>query len=332
MAKCSACGKFLSSVGAAICSACPLIFHKGCVAISDITIISKTWICPECKKKVRKGDNSTTPVRSICGSETRRDVVSPPAACLLMPDISSPEGDETEVRAMRREIAEYVVELRREMVELRISISGFGQRLDSIERRLDVLEQSKATNDIKGTEELESSIAQLKLELNDKNQEALLSDLDIGCLLEEKGENVYHVVTVLAAKLGVKLEERDIVFADRVGGINTHNSAITPGGTAERPRRLVVQLARRSLRDELLQAARVRRNLSSSDIGMTSSSQSPRRIYINERLTRTNRYLFYKVREVSQKKTGDIHGPKEDVSLLARVTVNRCFVFDLRLT
>ncbi|KAJ0171824.1 hypothetical protein K1T71_012587 [Dendrolimus kikuchii] len=291
MAKCSACGKFLSPTGAATCFLCPLIFHRGCVAIPETAILSKSWACPECKKKVRKGDNTTTPVKGICGNESPSETVSQSAAGISAPDISPLEEDESEVRAMRREMAEYMSELRREMVQLRSSIAGFGERLDSIECRLDVLEQKKEIN----------TIAQLKLEINDKDQEALLSDLDIGCLPEEKGENVYNIVTLLAAKLGVKIEERDIIFAERIGGVGISN-AVSGGETAERSRRVVVRLARRNLRDELLHAARVRRNLTASDIGLASPTALSRRIYINERLTRINRYLFYKVREECRKR------------------------------
>ncbi|KAJ0170999.1 hypothetical protein K1T71_008709 [Dendrolimus kikuchii] len=289
MAKCSACGKFLSPTGAATCSLCPLIFHRGCVAIPETAIVSKSWACPECKKKVRRGDNTITPVKGICGNESPHETVSLPVAGFSTSDVSHPEEDENELRAMRREMAEYMGELRREMVELRTSIAGFGQRLDSIECRLDVLEQNKNT------------IAQLKVEINERDQEALLSDLDIGCLPEEKGENVYHIVTILAAKLGVNIEERDIIFAERIGGIST-NGAVSGGGTVERSRRVVVRFARRNLRDELLHAARVRRNLTASDLGLASPSALSRRIYINERLTRINRYLFYKVREECRKR------------------------------
>ncbi|KOB75143.1 Uncharacterized protein OBRU01_08794 [Operophtera brumata] len=79
-----------------------------------------------------------------------------------------------------------------------------------------------------------------------------MSDIEIGHRPEEKGENVLHAVTVLAAKLGVALEERDVVFAERV--------CVTQGAGARaeapRERRVVVRLARHHLRDQLLQAAR----------------------------------------------------------------------------
>lgn len=195
------------------------------------------------------------------------------------------KGDESEiVGGLRQDLSACVSEireLRQEIMQLREALTAERTRLDGIEERVAKLEE-RQTTDVPGrTAELERTITQLRHELNDRDQEALLSDLEIGQLPEEKGENTVHSVKVLAAQLGVALEERDVVFAERVGA--------PPGGASEgRARRVVVRLARRHLRDELLQAARVRRSVAGAAGG---------RIFLNERLTRPNRQLFYRVRE-----------------------------------
>ncbi|KAL4702157.1 hypothetical protein ACJJTC_015001 [Scirpophaga incertulas] len=130
MVNCGACGKFLSSVGAASCALCPLKYHKACLVISDKTNISRDWACPNCKRNIRRGDNS--------------------------------RGEEA---LHNKELAQFMAEMRefrKEMVQLRDALSA---RLDTIERRLDELEQRQP----------------------------------------EAGS-----VTVLAARLGVTLEERDV--------------------------------------------------------------------------------------------------------------------------
>ncbi|CAH2108264.1 unnamed protein product [Euphydryas editha] len=138
-------------------------------------------------------------------------------------------------------------------------------------------------------------VARLQQELHERDREALLADVEIGHLPEERGENVVRAVTVLAARLGVALDERDIVFAERVGAPPT--PAGSPGAAPPaRPRRVVLRLSRRGLRDQLLQAARVRRSIVASDAG-ADGAHSRARIFVNERLTRTNRRLFYLVRE-----------------------------------
>lgn len=290
MNKCSACGKFLSSSGAALCTSCPLIYHKGCVSIAETSNVSKNWSCPECKSMVRTGERKSTPLKAPSPSTN-----TVPG---LIAGLSRSDPSEDE-RAMKSEIAEYMEELRefrKEMIEFRASVAGIGRRLDGIENRLDALEQRDLTGGSKKIGELESTIAELKLELNERDQETLLSDLDIGGIPETMGENTTHTIIVLAAKLGVKIEDKDIVFAERVGLRGATVSSEVDG--RERVRRVIVRLARRHLRDELLQAARVRRNMNSADAGFPGPTH---RIYINERLTRNNRQIFYKVREECRK-------------------------------
>lgn len=294
--KCAGCGKFLSAQGAATCSTCPLTFHKACLAISDSSTIPADWTCPECKKKLRRGDNSATPVKgnvsspipSPLGKKETAPLPNPPAHTAV-------PSEDSEIRAMRRELAAYITEQRSFRDEIRASLTNLVGRVDAIECRLEAVEKREPSVATKSLEvaELQQTVVQLKMELNDRDQESLLSDLDIGHLPEEKGENAVQIVTALAAKLGVTLNRQDIVFAERVGAPGA--GAAGDSGARAHPRRLVVRLARRGLRDELLSAARVRRNLTSADIVIAGGV--PRRLYVNERLTRANRQLFHRVRE-----------------------------------
>ncbi|CAG9796465.1 unnamed protein product [Diatraea saccharalis] len=291
MVHCGACGKFLPSSGGAACSVCFLKSHKACLNIPEKATISKEWACLGCKKSSRKGDN--TPVKSICDS--------PPGSNVSAESHGNASMDESR----HREFTDFMREMRefrREMRELRES---FIARLDSVEIRLDALEQQRQDAGADGADELRRTIEHLKQDLNDREQEALLSDLEIGQMVEEKGVSVMQSVVVLASRLGVSLEERDIVFAERVGPPSAE-----AGG---RPRCITVRLTRRHLRDELLRAARVRRSLTGAAGG---------RIYLNERLTRSNRQLFHRVREECRKqqwrysrtKRGRIYARKADGS------------------
>ncbi|XP_028160586.1 uncharacterized protein LOC114353000 [Ostrinia furnacalis] len=179
--------------------------------------------------------------------------------------------------------------LDKRMDTIEVCLTGVGhanaERLDEVEKRLEAVgrvQTEAGTGAGSGVvAALERTVAELKLELNDRDQDALLADLEIGGLPDEKGESVFHSVAVLAGRLGVTLEERDVVFAERVGAPPAET-----GGA--RPRRVVVRLARRQLRDDLLRAARVRRGATGEGGG---------RVYISERLTRFNRQLFYRARE-----------------------------------
>jgi hypothetical protein len=272
MVNCGACGKFLPATGVAACSLCPLKFHKACLAVPDKAHISKDWACPACKKNTRKGDNSHTPVKGICGT--------PPSAPVSPQSGASAEASSEREDRRDRELAGFMAEMREFRQEMRQLCESLSARLDSVEGRLEALERRDADAGPAGAEHLERTIAELKRELNDRDQDALLSDLEIGQLPEESGVSVVQSVTVLAARLGVTLEDRDVVFAERVGA---------PPAEGGRARRVVVRLARRHLRDELLRAARVRR------AGLAAGS--PVRVYLNERLTRPNRQIFHRVRE-----------------------------------
>lgn len=293
MTKCVACGKFLSPAAAASCTSCPCVYHKVCVAISDSGSVPKNWVCPECKKKVRKGDNTNTPVKGT------GEACAPSAEMTETSSLAPVTSDVRNFGTMRLEIVECISEIRacrQEMAEFRASLGGIAKRLDELEQRLDGLEQKNLSSEVRGVSELQEKVAQLTQDLNDRDQDSLMSDLDIGCLTEEKGENMVHTVLNLATKLGVKLDERDIVFAERVGAPKLEPGVAT---APNRTRRVVVRFTRRHLRDELIRAARVRRNLTTSDMGL---SGTPQRVYINERLTRINRLLFHQVREECRKR------------------------------
>ncbi|KAI8423595.1 hypothetical protein MSG28_012673 [Choristoneura fumiferana] len=143
--------------------------------------------------------------------------------------------------------------------------------------------------------------AELKAELNDRDQDLLLGDLEISGIPEAASENGSHLVGLVARSLGVVLDERDIVFAARVGAPRRSRDVAEGGGAAGdagvsvervRLRPLFVRLARRAPRPTCC-AARVRRGADTSDFGLPGS---PTRSYANERLTRLNRSLFYSTR------------------------------------
>ncbi|CAH2209484.1 jg16571 [Pararge aegeria aegeria] len=320
MAKCAACGKFISPLGAASCSVCPSLYHKACIGVPEVALIATGWMCPECKIKMPKGGNTATPVKNACseylldssdsqdsahvksGYKTGTASVDSDADCNeMLLNATQPIGLGLEIRLFRdelREVRRELKEFRMEFSDMRTAIKGCNQRIDEFEKRLELLEkgtQSQQTGPSTSAElrVLEETIAQLQEDHNERDQELLLTDIEITNLPEVKGENPIHTVTVLATKLGVDLESKQIIYAERVGRPNDSNALSSIG----RGRRMVVRLAQRSLRDELLNSARVRRGATTADMGMNIP---PRRFYVNERLTKINRHLFYLAREAAR--------------------------------
>ncbi|VVC87180.1 unnamed protein product [Leptidea sinapis] len=69
------------------------------------------------------------------------------------------------------------------------------------------------------------TVSQLRLQLNERDQESLLWDLDIGHIPKIKRENSVNIVNVLSTKLGIILEEHDFFFAERVKAPDSRSSA-----------------------------------------------------------------------------------------------------------
>ncbi|KAI5632928.1 hypothetical protein NE865_14332 [Phthorimaea operculella] len=206
-----------------------------------------------------------------------------------------------EMQLLRQELSasrDEMMASRAEMQELRNVISSLtnavkicNSRIDDLTVRVDNLEKTR--DEPLPSTAFELTIAELKSELNDRDQELLCNDIDIAGVPEENAELPIHLTLNIAAKLGVSLEERDIVSAERSGGVRRASP-----DQSVRPRPLVVRLARRVRRDEILREARVRRNTTTAGLGLASPEQ---RIFINERLSRFNRNIFYKARSESQR-------------------------------
>lgn len=268
-----------------------------------------------------KSDNTNTPVRTAFdGVTTRRrgGAVSPSEQM----EVSLFNNDAVNISAQNEtlELTDHqslVLELRlfreemcstrRQLTELNNTLSALSARMNGCEEKVNAL--TLRTGDLErrleesltngsSDKKLMESIQQLKSELNDRDQELLSNDIEISCIPEEKGESVPHIVLTVASKLGVKLEVNDVVSCTRIGPMLESSNK---GSTARphdrpRPRLIVARLTRRSLRDELLKAARIRRGATTEGTDLPGPH---RRFYINERLTRFNRQLFRRARELA---------------------------------
>ncbi|XP_026744697.1 uncharacterized protein LOC113506032 [Trichoplusia ni] len=207
----------------------------------------------------------------------------PPAPCMDLQVIL------VELRAVRAEIQVF----RKEMAELKTTLNSCSTRIDGLETRVDALE--KLATSSSSNSNVDGIVEDLMRELNDRDQDLLANDIEVSNLPEGKAENPAHIFKVIGHKLGISLDDRDIVSAERVGErqLNVTNSA----GLAEsRPRPIVVRLARRDLRDQLLDSARARRGATTADLDLPAPVQ---RFFLNERLTKPNRLLFRKARDAA---------------------------------
>ncbi|CAG4959116.1 unnamed protein product [Parnassius apollo] len=317
MAKCGACGRYLTVTDGATCGKCDATYHLGCLNLSEKVKISTSWMCPTCKSKVpRAGDNSNTPVKCQDvgdNSPVYKDI-----------DIG------LEIRLLRNELSEMRNELkdiRDNFAMLRETMLVCNKNLEEIDTRVTKLENRMEEREYKcKSMELENTIAELRIQLSERDQDLLANDLEISGLPEKKGEVAINTVILCARKLGLDIDHREIVHAERVGilrkfidDINSSQEQVRLG-----PRRIMVRMSRRALRDEFLRSARVRRTVTTESLGLLGE---PSRFYVNEWLTPLNRKLFGKTREAAKKakwrytwtKGGHIFVRKEDEKPVTRI-------------
>jgi hypothetical protein len=274
------------------------------------------WKCDECRNAMPKMNNTNTPVkredypfvnsrkRVNAGSSATSAAQSSATSSLGVKDspteCAGTASASTELITELRLLREEVRATRAEMLEFRTTLNSLtaavevcNRRIDELTARVFAVEQQREDTTNSTTAALEQTVADLKLDLNARDQELLCNDVEIAGIPEEKSERCCHIVLAVAQKLGVTLEERDLVSAERAGSVRRAEAQDT---VPPRPRPLVVRLARRALRDQLLAAARVRRDATTAGLGLSSAA---RPFYVNERLTPTNRHLFYKARSES---------------------------------
>lgn len=260
--KCTGCGKFTSATDGVKCRKCSHVFHRGCLTnLSPNNTSAPKLVCKSCRNNT---NDIFEDANSLGGVEAMMKAID-----LLR----------TELSACTQEIASF----RQEMCTIRSSVAEFNRRLDDFDERITKIENGKKIDTTDG-----DIIAQLREDLNERDQELLQNDIEITGITELNGENLLQIVNLVASKLGVNIEDRDVVSVQRAGPRRATASSELP-----RARAICVRLARRTLRDEFLQAARVRRGADTTGFNIDTQ---PRRFYVNERLTRVNRSLFYAAR------------------------------------
>lgn len=320
---CAGCRKPITKRDFLKCMSCEETYDIDCVNISySFFVLMKQkdkWLCPVCKNNKPKTGNINTPVRPSTAVEdaipsadegdrniTKRKKNSRPSGnttssgqLMNYEDISpqaTPEQNDTitDLKLYLTDLIKSQVDsLRGTITELVDTIKTHNTRIEQLERKVEELEKRSDNED--DTNFLQCRIANLETEINDRDQLLLLNDVEISGCPEEVKENSTSIVIALAKKIGVSLDEKDIVCAERAGPPR----AAAHGGATGNPRPLVVRLARRATRDSLLREARVRRSATTEGLPVSGPA---RPFYVNERLTKHNRHLFQRARELARSK------------------------------
>lgn len=240
----------------------------------------KQWVCQTCINDNSMIGDSSTPIYSSSQSQIS-DNVSQTRRCRgktgASPNSGLDERSQTEILTQIKLLRQDIQELK---CQLDTVSSTLQQKTEEYEKRL----QDKDLEIF----ELKTSLADVQSYLNNQEQYHLRNELEIAGLPEQKNESLTHLILTTSKKLGVDLSESDIDQIHRVGRKRNQSP-----NNLDKPRPVTVKLLRKSKRDELLSAAKVRRNMTSQDL----ITGPPSTLYFNERLTKTNRKLFGEARK-----------------------------------
>lgn len=314
----------MSSANGVHCSKCKTVFHRSCASASGTPNDKSEWMCMGCKTVAPREENPTASPRQ--DNDHHDDV------CLCMQEPTKGHTAQgsvdltSEIRSLRNEIGALrteVREYREEILDFKSQLKSYNDMIFDLENRVSIIEEKFEKCVPTAIDPVEDSIAELKYQLNERDQELLLSDVEIAGVSEYKDESVLHIVKLITLKLGVAIEDRDVVHAERVGSSRRNRTQSDPNTNSQatmestdRPRNIIVRFARRATRDQVLRAARVRRRLSTTDLEMPGVT---RRVYINERLTRANRQLFHHARQAAGKHNWKYIWTKEGKILTRKV-------------
>ena len=314
--KCLACHTEIKYKGELLtCTICKGSYHYGCNNITTAHFnqhandIRKTWKCPskKCSRPARKDDN--TPIRtrssakelSPVGESEKNEVSNVEALPLCQDDtpIAAVEGDhaafpEKSMHCNNAQCSKALQDFHRLISDLSVNmktlaeslgacrndIASFRSELSSMTEKIERLEHYESE-----VQDLRGEVHKLRTEIINRDRQHVQNNIEIVGLTEQGGENLDHLVGVIATKLGVDLDTRDIAHICRVGRRQPQDTA--------HPRPVVLRLTRRAVRDQLLKAARVRRHLSTEQLGVPGNSRA---VYINEHLIKSDRQLYGKAR------------------------------------
>ncbi|XP_046409278.1 uncharacterized protein LOC124174228 [Ischnura elegans] len=286
MPGCTKCGKrLLESQKQLSCGRCSGVYHLVCTSLSeeDLGLLAQQqqhWQCSNCATVARATRNDDTPVRNISALVHSSSASSQPDA----------------LSEMVKELLDRVKSLQNNQCELQKSLSFWEQTVSEQAKQIESLnsatnklcdQMSDFSRQIFGHK---ASVTELENRVNILEQESLKNTIEIHGVPAKDGEVVSALVSQVGLAIGIKVDQQLIDYAYRV--------RYNPAGDASRPPPIIVRFLRYTNAEEFLDARRVKRNLYTKDLGWNDLPSRP--IYVNCRLTSTNRELFSKARELKR--------------------------------
>lgn len=213
------------------------------------------------------------------------------------------------VMNIRGEIAAITVvtsEIKDEIASIRSEQSGFSERLSELDKKCDSLandlvatqntvqylseEQTDLNTRIKKHEEnTKSALNDILSKIDYLDQNARQCNLELCNVPERRQENLITLMEKIGSTINFNINNKDIIAIHRVPHAHQSN---------DRPKNIVVKLSSRILRDNILSAFRLRKELTSDQLDISGTSL---RVYMHEHLTLKRKLLFRDCKDVATK-------------------------------
>lgn len=305
--KIGCCDRPTPSSNTIICQSCKYKYHLNCVNINkslkDLTEEFKLkWICPCCRSKLPKSDNSNTPIRGSYQQTVDSDEIN----------VNTRRGGQNEkidymqdapidvIRQVVREELEYILhsfkinilnQFELKTKELLDSIKSVSTSVSTIEKQQDIIKKELESNVSKISHleseniSLRSTVSELNSRIARMEQHSRASNVEIQNIPEHKAENLISITKQVASIANYKLNDSDIHVCTRVAKINSDS---------QRPRSVVVKFNSPRVRDEFLaatlkfnkKATNVTDKLNTTHLGIGGSKKP---IFVVEHLSPTQK-------------------------------------------
>lgn len=295
------------------CTSCKNSYHIQCVGVpveKNTKVLQSTWTCPSCAIKPPRGDNSNTPVqfpqsdKITLRSKLREARASASSAnspcnqCVTQDELIS--NIRNEIReAMRDDLTDIIntclkgqlKQLREEINDVKDSISFTNAMFE--EFKSDVISAKSTMHQVqKENEDLRATTSILLQRIHQLEQLSRISNLEIQCVPETKGENAVSYVTQLGHIIKCEIRETDISYCSRTAKANPQST---------RPRSILVKFQSSRTRDSYLAAAskynkeNPNEKLNTALLGIALEKKSP--VYVVEHLTPDTKSLHTAARQ-----------------------------------
>lgn len=283
------------------CNACSNTHHYHCIGLLEVDFkkilpMNKgKWKCPSCKQR-KTQDKLNSPIVLNKVNEPMSSIVNLDGNSIIVLMNKNFDTVKLMIEDLRADINNKWSKISETVATWE---SNFIQMESTVAALVTANEKLSSENDT-----LRNDVQSLKSHVEELEQRSRNANIEIQNVPERKGENLMHVIESIGAVIGYPIPPTQVKDVHRVA----HNAK------SDRPKNIIVQLATRHVRNDVLAAARVRRGLTvaqlqkamggtpTSGLAASESRAHDQNIYIKEHLTLKNKILYAEARKAKKEK------------------------------